>query len=115
MLRGETLAPQPALAELLNNNQTLRALRTNALKVIRPNDDAPALLFRLDRDPGEKHGVSPGGPDDAALREATAMLVREIERTRAFRDLLDEGDAQTIQLSDEMRERLRSLGYLEAD
>ena len=64
-------------------------------------------LFDLHHDPGEKRNLSARRPD---LR---AALLSELEEWRAGRPQLDLGARQHIELTQEVLEELRALGYVE--
>ncbi len=113
LLRGEELAPAPALAELMIDGQSQRALRTNDRKIYRPADDEGAFLLRLDDDPTESRPISPGTTRfESQRRQGAKELLTTFQRALALKRALGEREADSLELNDEMRARLRSLGYL---
>lgn len=105
LLDGEPLEPAPALSELAGR---LTALRTNAVKLIRFEDQVAA--FRLEYDPDELSPVEAS----AAARE---RLRRHVARAKAFRDEalgLRARRPERRALPPDVRQRLRDLAYLEA-
>ncbi len=113
--RGSTLPERDALTELLIDRGELRALRDPSRKVIEPRRDAPAVLFDLALDPGERDPIHANSRERQDERErAQSELALAIARTLAFRDALDRA-ADEFEVSDDMAEQLRALGYLGED
>jgi len=114
LLEGGTLPPRDALAELLLDRRSLRALRSNERKVVQAREGGPVRVFDLVADPGERTPLDPvRGAGDArspraALEDATARMQR-------FRSALADRGADSIELTPELEEQLRSLGYLGVD
>ena len=102
MLAGETLAPVPALSEL-EGRET--ALRSNEYKLIQSTERA--FGYRLAQDPAEMAPHVPHQKD----RQRMAELVAEAE---AFRGRIGSRATRRgrAELDLEVRERLRSLGYI---
>ena len=85
----------------------LYCIRTPRWKLIQRTSNQRVKLFDLHHDPGEKRNLSARRPD---LR---AALLSELEEWRAGRPQLDLGARQDVELTQEVLEELRSLGYVE--
>ncbi len=69
-------------------------------------------LYDLRRDPQERHDLAPERAH--TVRAMASALHRLDEENRRLRQRLREGrDVRTLELSEEQRERLRALGYVE--
>ena len=113
LLAGEARPARSALTELLIDRGELRALRSNEQKVIEPVRGAPAVLFDLKLDPDESDPIHERSRERQGERKAAqAELDLAVTRAFAFRDALERGVADPIELTDEMATHLRSLGYL---
>ncbi len=69
-------------------------------------------VFRLDRDPGERHGVGPsaqGVPSGLVWRARTRARAARLARTTRQRG----GHTIDVELNPEKREELKALGYIE--
>jgi len=108
LLRGDSLPEQSALCELMVFEK-MRALRTRRMKVIKPLGSPGQAYFDLRRDPNERRRIS-------SLTAPAKALLKELEEaTRESLSLyasLTRGQSQEMQISEEMRQRLRSLGYI---
>lgn len=110
LLRGDIQPAQSAICELLVNQGQTRALRTNRMKVVKDWRSSKWAYFDLEQDPREQRAIaSSTGPAKALLeelekttRESLSLYVR---RTH--------GKSQEVQISEEMLQRLRSLGYID--
>ncbi len=109
LLRGDSLSEQSALCELLVNRGQLRALRTNRMKALKNRRTSLQGYFDLQRDPTEQRTIT-------RLNEASEGLLKELDEVRReslnLYTHLTRGQSQEMQLSEEMRQRLRSLGYI---
>ena len=116
LFEGRSLAPMDALSELLIDRVQLRALRSNARKVIEVSRGGDAYLFDLTSDPEER---DPIGLDDASsadvLRAAQAELGAALERCDRFREMLGSAGAEALDVNAEIEAQLRALGYLGSD
>ncbi|MBK7878603.1 MAG: sulfatase [Planctomycetes bacterium] len=108
LLAGKTLPPQSALCELLVDGGDVRALRTDALKVLRFQGGRETFALDLANDPKETRPLPPNSP---ALERGAAELVRELE---AARRLADERKAPPKRITVEraLQDSLRGFGYL---
>jgi arylsulfatase A-like enzyme len=111
LMRGEPMPPVSALSELHVDGLSLRALRTHAFKLLDPGHGSPVWGFDIRRDPRELRPLPAHVPEVRAAHDA---LVREVGRAIALRNRLGRA-APSIELDDEMMERLRSLGYIGDD
>lgn len=113
---GRAMPQRDALAELLIDGQSYRALRSNERKVIEVQRGAPAFFADLRAHPREDLWIREGGQHDAQSEErrlrAQAELRAAIERSMEFGGALEAGE---LDLDDETEARLRELGYLGAD
>ena len=122
VVQGRDLAPllhgtgnwseRDALAELLIDRGSQRALRSNARKLLRQTDQGQVFRFDLIENPRELWGPGtplPNGPpptDPTEFREF--MQVK-----RKFEELLGNRDPEARELTDEMLQTLAELGYLD--
>ena len=116
LLAGRTLAPRDALSELLIDGARLRALRSNARKIIEVARGGDAYLFDLKSDPEERNPIGPGDALGAEERRAAqAELGAALERCDSFRAMLGSTGAEALDVNAEIEARLRALGYLGSD
>jgi arylsulfatase A-like enzyme len=113
LLSGGSLTEEPALSELLVNRRTTRALRTDRTKLLRRFEGSPGILFDLESDPGEHSPIEPGAEREAERRVLDESLQRMVAEAAALGELLRAGGETEIELDDELRERLESLGYID--
>lgn len=111
LLRGGSLPPVPALAELHGPRKAIRALRTNREKLI-ADGEGRFWHYDLEEDAGEQH---PRPAEPAALRSAAGRLRELVASVNALREELGPRRAEPARTSPAMRERLRALGYLEEE
>ena len=115
LLTGGTLPPRDALSGLFLDGRSLRALRSNRRKVIRPDDRGPAALVDLVENPEEdmRRMIYPGAAAGGQrLQRGTAELERAVRRADELRVLLDRRPPDALELSPAMLEELRGLGYV---
>jgi arylsulfatase len=111
-LPGKDLRNRPAAEPVLAGwAPTWKAIRVGSLKaVIRSNNPAASELYDLATDPGETTNLAASRPED--LERLRRMLVRRTRDDLAHAAQADDIFDQQVTLSDEERERLRSLGYV---
>lgn len=85
----------------------LYCVRTPRWKLLQRAANQRVKLFDLRRDPGEQSNLGERYPDVAK------RLVSELEEWRSRRPRLELGPRQGLELSDEMADELRALGYVE--
>jgi len=85
----------------------LYCVRTPRWKLIQRTSNQRVKLFDLHRDPGERRNLSLQRPD------LSAALLAELEDWRVRRPLLDLGPRRKVELTDEIVDELRALGYVE--
>jgi arylsulfatase A-like enzyme len=116
LLERSTLAPRDALSELLIGGARLRALRSNARKIIEMARGGDAYLFDLESDPEERNPIGPGDASGAEERRAAqAELGAALERCDSFRAMLGSTGAEALDVNAEIEAQLRALGYLGSD
>jgi arylsulfatase A-like enzyme len=105
-LRGAgTGGPRPMLAELRAPKPAMNALRDGVWKLIRTEAPPHSALYRLDRDPAERHDLSGQHPD--VLQRLEAQL------RRVLAALPPPPPVQQVVIDDpELREQLESMQYL---
>jgi hypothetical protein len=105
LLLGDALPPAPALLELLVGRLDARALRTDEAKVVDPGLGYPPYAYDLTRDPGERRQlpIAPG-----PLADGLETLHELVDESRA---LADRAAAPPVEISPDLRRRLRALGY----
>lgn len=108
LLFGQSLPPSEALAELLVDDNDVRALRTKTLKVLRYGGGKQYFVLDMVKDPKETRPLPPDAPELAWGRD---QLEAVLARTREFARELD-APARTIQLDSALRDSLRGLGYI---
>jgi len=85
----------------------LYCVRTPRWKLIQRTSNQRVKLFDLHRDPGEQRNLSARRPD------LSAALLAELEEWRVGRPQLDLGSRRDVELTEEMVEELRALGYVD--
>ncbi len=85
----------------------LYCVRTPRWKLIQRTSNQRVKLFDLHRDPGERRNLSAQRPN------LSAALLAELEDWRARRPQLDLDSRREVELTEEMVEELRALGYVE--
>jgi len=85
----------------------LYCVRTPRWKLIQRTSNQRVRLYDLHRDPGEQRNLSAKRP------ELSAALLAELEEWRIRRPRLDLGSRPEVELSQEMLEELKALGYVE--
>lgn len=105
--RGETLTDAPALCELLVDKNDVRALRTNAFKVIDYRKARVTHGYDLVRDPREERPIAGQSPRVSGAREE---LDRVLEADTALRKKIGAG-VQPAETPEAVRRRIHGLGY----
>lgn len=105
IVRGEELPARALFAQNRFYNTDLSALIRWPTKLIVDHQDNRRMLYDLESDPGEL--VDLWDPDDSDVRRLTNSLRREARDFRQGRP----GDA--VEMTPEVAERLRALGYIE--
>lgn len=85
----------------------LYCVRTPRWKLIQRTSNQRVKLFDLHRDPSEQRNLSARRPD------LSAALLAELEEWRVRRPQLDLGSRPDVELTEEMVEELRALGYVD--
>jgi arylsulfatase A-like enzyme len=110
LLRGEPMLSAPALCELLVGKNDVRALRTNAFKVVDWKDVPATFGYDLSHDPNEQRPLRGGSSVAAAGRELEAQLesAAEFKRSHGL-------GATPIEAPHAVEHSLRTLGYIGDD
>jgi hypothetical protein len=111
--------PVPAVSRLVFADSDSRwiSARTNEHKYllnVRP-DRRREVFYDLVRDPGEREPLAlpPGDAEElAALDHLRQALASEETRERALHELYGSSADGTIEVPEDIREQLRSLGYV---
>jgi arylsulfatase A-like enzyme len=85
----------------------LYCVRTPRWKLIQRTSNQRVKLYDLHRDPGEQRNLSTRRP------ELSAALLTELEEWRIRRPRIDLGSEMEVELTQEMLEELKALGYVE--
>jgi len=109
-LESKAKAAGIALEEDSRFYSRMRAARRPEAKFIR-NERLPDEAYRLDTDPGETTPVSPG--EDEAVAEVAAALADFESRVGGEWDQADSGGDVLGEMSEDARQRLQDLGYME--
>lgn len=107
LLQGESVPPRPALLELNADGRDFRALRTRELKAL-DFGTAGSGGFDLRRDAREEHMLNPQA--DPRIKAALGELRKLRSGARELHELLG-ARSRTIDVDEQMLERLRELGY----
>jgi arylsulfatase A-like enzyme len=114
LIEGRPLPEAPALSELLVDQNQWRALRTNRLKVISMHPRVPTVLVDLQGDPGERYAIGPGGGEFDGERVAWEQRLQQaVNDSIALGRIVAGASPEAIELDPALRERLRSLGYID--
>jgi arylsulfatase A-like enzyme len=108
LLRGESMAPAPALLELLVDRNDVRALRTREEKTISWRQVGASGHYDLVRDPGELRPVSVKSPE---LTRGLLELDRAIQEAATFPG----PRAVRSSVGADLQRRLGILGYTETE
>jgi arylsulfatase A-like enzyme len=104
--RAEPLPGNPVLAQLKGERWALTAdLDGSRFKYV-SRDDAPHRLFDLTNDPGEREDLLYDRPE-------TVTRLREVATALGVGVAADRQPRRAAPVSDEVRERLREIGYVE--
>jgi arylsulfatase A-like enzyme len=108
-LLGDSEPPASTLAEENHEGNVLASVRTGDMKLILANEDnprglPPEALFDLAADPGEQTNLAGASPAVAELRDELLDLKTAAQSGAA--------KADAIEMDEERREELRSLGYI---
>lgn len=107
LLRGETLPPAPALAELARGARPLDALRLEGWKLILAPDSGEARLFDLERDPLETTDVASAHPAEVARLKGELARLKELATRRGERF----GTTESLAFTPGVEADLEALGY----
>lgn len=105
LLRGEPMAPESALIELLVDRNDIRGSRTQAEKVISWRHAGRSFLYDLVRDPNEANPIAEPSP---RLTAALAGLERVFE---AGSENASRSEAGRVEIAPDLARRLGVLGY----
>lgn len=108
-LLGGTEPPVSTLAEENHEGNVLASVRQGDMKLILANQDnprglQPEELFNLAEDPGETRNLAGADPAVAELRDELLALKTAAKSVAA--------EAAEVEMNDERRAELRSLGYI---
>ncbi len=107
----EGKAPNEVNPQLLELEDTLRALRTNQYKLLFNLDHRETTILDLEKDPRETHNHLITSLTGWA--EANRDFYRRLEADRALEEEYRRGETgQEVTLSEEQIERLKALGYI---
>lgn len=113
LAEGHRLPEPLRLSDFLLYGRDRWAARRGPWKLVASAGDDPTLeLYHLGRDPAERRDVAMQEPDvtRGLLEAGRAELER---RSRLRRELAGADDLEPAAVSDEQRERLRALGYVQ--
>ena len=114
LLAGRKMKPRDALSGLFIDGMSLRALRSNDRKVLRIQDDQPAVYVNLRKFPGEDFEgmIYPDTPRGQKRRLAGQTELEEaLRRSAQYKDLLGRRAPNTIEIHPELESELEKLGY----
>jgi arylsulfatase A-like enzyme len=106
LLRGERMPEAPALCELLVDKRNVRALRTNAFKVI--EHPHATVGYDLVHDPGEERPIA-NMPQRVV--DAQVALERSIAAGRELRKKIG-ASAEPAAAAGDLQRRMHDLGYV---
>ncbi len=109
LLRGQKISEQSAFCELLLNKGRDRALRTNRKKVWVNGLTKVRMCFDLLSDPGEHRPLVPTG---RKFRRALSELAEVTQESLALYERRVGRASRDVELSEDIKKRLRSLGYI---
>ena len=110
LLRAEVIEEEPRLSELHLDYNGLVALRTNESKLASLGGER-FLHFDLEADSGEQHPLPNRG---RAFDAARVALQERVAEARSIAEGRRHPGAVRFEVEPEMRERLESLGYIDA-
>jgi arylsulfatase A-like enzyme len=104
-IHGVVPEPRAIFAQNHFYRRDLTALIRWPLKFIQDHGDQSRLLYDLEADPGETTNMwNPDDPDTARLVNAMRREIRAIRQSR---------EGEQVEMSPELAERLRALGYIQ--
>jgi arylsulfatase A-like enzyme len=107
LLRGETLPAEPALCELFVDKNDVRALRTNAQKIIDYRRAKTKIGLDLVQDPREQR---PNDGDVPRFDELRKVLLHMLEAEASAHGAFGSG-ARPLEPNAELEKRIHGLGY----
>jgi len=115
LLVGREMPAREALSGLFLDGGQQRGLRTNENKVLSFNDQTPVVYFDLVKNPKEdlQQVVTPQTEHSQGKRQDGERRLREAaRRADEFREVLDRRPPNSIEVTPEMLEKLKGLGYI---
>ena len=116
LFSGEPMPARDALSGLFIDGLTMRALRSNKRKVFRMRDDQPGLYIDLVKHPNESidGAITPASPLEQQVdrRRGEKQLEEAVKRAAQLKRALGKRPPNQIELSPQMLEELRGLGYV---
>jgi arylsulfatase A-like enzyme len=103
--QGSSMPAVTSLSELYVDGKSLRALRTESRKLLRRDEAVTGWLYDLDSDPGEMRPL--------LINEVAGPTQTEVAKALDFRRQLGLDQSDAVDLDDDLRERLETLGYLD--
>lgn len=103
--------PRWALAELFGINMNMEALRSEKFKIIRDNQKKKIEYLDLEADPAEINPITDS--ENNGFKKALKNLAVFHRAMETCRKSIPWSGDRSIQLDEETRQRLRSLGYVE--
>jgi len=110
LVRGAEATERAALAELrVSRTRRIDSIERGRWKLVLDQSQGGIALFDVESDPGETRDRAAENPRVVAAleRELSDRIAAAEEKARRF------GGEQRVELSDQQRERLRRLGYVE--
>jgi len=104
---GPAEATRAIVSSAVKWRPEMRSVRSQRFKYIVRGKGATPLLFDLEHDPGEQHNLA------AAQPETVRQMVNALRRHDAANTAHPGLARSEVELSDDVRERLRALGYLD--
>ena len=109
----QKLIAEPALLELLVFTQRIRGLRTNDYKVLVDQNLGQTAFYDLRTDPHELTNTTVGGgKENPTYVRALANLGEVTKQNNAYRELTLVAPPKKATISNSMKRRLESLGYV---